>query len=63
MFEVIKKFFTDETAFIGFLRAALLGVGALAVSGTLEPYIGPQVGAALTAAGGFVRAGDKNKKD
>ena len=61
----IKNFFTNETAFVGLIRASLLGAGTAVTSGMLDvaslgvPKWG---GIALIALGGFVRAGDKNPK-
>ena len=55
----IKRFFTDETAFAGFVRAVLMALGAAQMSGELDPYIGElpdMVGISLLAAAGFVRS-------
>lgn len=60
MFEWARRFFTDETAFVGIVRAAVLGAGGFATTGALP---GPDwLGPVLLAAGGMIRAGDKNPK-
>ena len=58
----LKKFLTDETAFVRIARGALLGLGALAVSGSLPPEVPEWLGAVGIAAGGLMGAGDKNPK-
>jgi hypothetical protein len=61
----IKNFFTNETAFVGLIRASLLGTGAAVSSGMLDVMtlgVPKWSGVALIALGGFVRAGDKNAK-
>lgn len=59
MIQFLKRFFTDETAFVGLIRAALLGLGGMAATGNLP--IPPEWAAVIMAAGGFVRAGEKNQ--
>lgn len=61
MITLLKKFFFDETAFIGLARAILIGLGT-AVSAGLMPLEGlpPWAGVILAALGGFIRAGDPN---
>ena len=61
MFEFVKKFLTDETAFVGLVRAAAIGAGGLVTSGAVPGLEASPWGAALMALGGFIRAGDKNK--
>lgn len=61
MITMLKKFFGDETAFVGYVRGALLGLGALVMTGNIEMLAGYQKwGAILVALGGMIRAGDKN---
>lgn len=58
----IKKFFSDDTAFVGYVRGAFLGIGALAATGQLPiPEKYKSLGAIMIALGGMLRAGDKNK--
>jgi len=61
MFAWLKKFFTDETAFTGAMRAMLLAGGAAVSSGSI-PDVPPLLGALLMGAGGMLRAGEKNAK-
>jgi len=62
MFGILKKFFTDETAFIGYLRFLLLAGGA-AVTGDFValPMSIEWLGPVLMGAAGFIRAGEPNK--
>lgn len=63
MWPLVKKFFTDETAFIGVIRAALLGLGGLAIAQPeMLPMLPEWMGPVALAAGGFVRAGERNPK-
>ena len=51
----LKKFFTDETAFVGLVRACLLGLGGVAITGdisALPEWLGP----VSLMAGGFIRS-------
>lgn len=56
-----KKFLFDETAFVGFVRALLIGGGAALQAGVMPGLEATPWGIAIMALGGFVRAGDKNK--
>lgn len=61
MIQWLKEFFTDKTAFVGYMRALLLGAGAAQASGLLDmPEIPKWVGVACMALGGFLRAGEPN---
>jgi len=60
MIQWAKRFFTDETAFVGAVRAILMGVGGMAATGQLE-FLPAWAGAVAMAAGGFIRAGDRNQ--
>lgn len=63
MITMLKKFFSDETAFIGYIRGALLGLGALVMTGNIEMLAGySKYGALLIALGGMIRAGEPNPK-
>ena len=59
MLTFLKRFFTDETAFIGLLRGLLMALGAAVASGNLP--IDPMWSALILGASGTIRAGDKNK--
>jgi hypothetical protein len=62
----MKNFFTNETAFVGLIRASLLGIGAAVSGGMLDVAslgVPKWTGVAMIALGGFVRAGDKNAKE
>ena len=55
----LKRFFMDETAFVGLARGTLMGFGVAEMSGTLDPYLGELpdiVGIMAVAAGGFIRS-------
>lgn len=65
----LKRFFLDETAFVGFVRACCIGVGTAVSSGllTLPPSLVSgetlkATGVVLAGLGGFIRAGEKNPK-
>lgn len=60
MIPLLRKLFTDETAFVGYIRAALLGLGGASVAGMLPDYVPHWLGVVAIAAGGFLRAGEKN---
>ena len=60
MIPLLKKLFTDETCFVGYARAALLGLGGASVAGMLPEYVPHWLGVVSIAAGGFLRAGEKN---
>jgi hypothetical protein len=61
MFPLLKKLFTDETAFVGYARFVLIGVGIAAATGSLPlPTRFEWIGAVIAGAGGFIRAGEKN---
>ena len=65
MFSWLKRFFTDETAFRGYVRAACIGLGASVEAGYIDPgheLLPPGVGIALMALAGFIRAGEKNPR-
>lgn len=59
MIQFFKRFFTDETAFIGLARGAIMAAGAAAASGQIP--IPPEYGVGLMALSSAIRAGDKNK--
>ena len=56
----IKRFLTDETAFIGAVRAGIMGLGAWVAVGDSPTWLPSEVGAALMALSSMIRAGDKN---
>ena len=59
----LKKFFTDETAFVGLIRASCIGLGTAAATGNLPVPESWEIGGVILAGlGGFIRAGDKNPK-
>lgn len=63
MWPTIRKFFLDETAFTGAVRAILLGLGGAVTSGMPIMENTPKwMGVAALMAGGFIRAGEKNPK-
>lgn len=70
MWPAIKAFFLDETAFKGYARAVLYGLGgAVLLPPDQVPLISPIMdklpdyfGVVALMAGGMVRAGDKNKQ-
>jgi len=65
MLGFIKRLFTDETAFTGYVRAGIFGLGAAVSTGLVDiTKLGlPKWSVILLfALGGFVRAGDKNPK-
>jgi hypothetical protein len=63
MWTWLKKFFMDETAFVGLIRGLLLGTGAAVEGGYIDlDFLPNGIGIALMAIAGFVRAGDKNPK-
>ena len=66
MLEFLKKFLFDETAFVGLVRAACLGMGSAVATDMVDVSalgIPKAVGVLLIGLGGFVRAGDKNKTE
>lgn len=56
----IKNFLTDETAFIGAVRAVIMGLGAWVAVGDSPTWLPSEVGAGLMALSSMIRAGDKN---
>ncbi len=58
-----KRFLTDETAFIGAVRAAIMGLGAWVAVGDSPTWLPSEVGAGLMALSSMLRAGDKNSAD
>ena len=61
MLGTIKRFFTDETAFKGYMRAMLLGLGSgIAIYPDYFERVPKSVALLLIMAAGMVRAGDKN---
>lgn len=58
----LKKLLTDETAFIRFVRAAVMAVGGMAQAGQL-PFLPMWAGPALMALSVFVGAGEKNRPE
>ena len=61
MIELVKKFFTDETAAVGAIRGGLLLLGGLAAAGALPIGLPVWVGPIAMGIAGFIRAGDKNE--
>lgn len=62
MLTFLRRFFTDETAFVGAVRACLLGLGGLVISQPeAMPMLPEWLGPIALMAGGFIRAGEKNK--
>lgn len=62
MLQFLKRFLTDETAFIGLVRGVALGAGGAVTAGQV-PMVPAEWGVALMVIGGAIRAGDKNKKE
>ncbi len=64
MIPLIKKFFTDETAAIGFARALILGFGGAVLSGDVPilEALPKWAGILAMAAAGMIRAGERNPK-
>lgn len=62
VFQILKKFLTDETAAVGYMRALFLGAGGLLTAGAFPGIEATPWGAAVMAIGGMLRAGEKNKK-
>ena len=61
MWPLFKKFFSDETAFVGLVRAGLLGLGGLVIAQPETLPMFPEwMGPIALMAGGFIRAGEKN---
>lgn len=63
MIEWLKEFFFHKDAFIGYVRAALLGLGGAQIAGILPESFPKWMGVLAIMAGGFIRAGDKNPKE
>lgn len=64
MWPLLRKFFTDETAFTGYIRALLLGLGGLVVAyPDALPMLPKWAGIVALMGGGMIRAGDKNPKE
>lgn len=66
MLPLLKKIFTDETSFIGYARAGLLGLGGAQIAGILPDDFPKWLGVIALMAGGFLRssqtAGGKAQK-
>ena len=63
MWPFVKKFFSDETAFVGLIRAGLLGLGGLVIAQPeAVPMLPEWLGPIALMCGGFIRAGERNKK-
>lgn len=62
MIPLLKDIFTNETAFIGYVRAGLLGLGSAQIAGMLPDDFPKWLGVLAIMAGGFLRAGEKNKE-
>lgn len=56
----LKRFFTDETAFVGAVRAAIMFGGAWVMAGDSPTWLPSEFGAGLMAVSAMIRAGDKN---
>ena len=63
MIEWLKDFFFHKAAFIGYVRAGLLGLGGAQIAGILPDTFPKWLGVLAIMAGGFIRAGDKNTKE
>jgi len=66
MWPWVKRFFTDETAFVGAVRGTILAFGGLALIPAAEmpawaPDLPSWLGVVAMAGAGMIRAGDKNK--
>ncbi len=61
MFPLIKKFFTDETAFIRMVRGFVMIIGGLISAGYAPEFLPPAVGIALSGLAVMFSAGEKNK--
>ena len=58
----LKRFLFDETAFVGLIRAACIGLGTAVASGMMSvPEEWRVFGVIAASLGGFIRAGEKNK--
>lgn len=60
MLNWLKRFFTDETAFVGVTRAAIMGAGAVVATGNVDLGLPESVGVGVMALSSMIRAGDKN---
>lgn len=60
MLPFLKDLFTNETAFVGYIRAGLGGLGAAQMAGALPDTFPKWIGALGIAAAFFLRAGEKN---
>ncbi len=64
MIKLLWSFLWDETAAIGLIRSACLGIGTAQMSGALDPIIGELpvwIGIALVSMGGFIRSSSSSK--
>jgi hypothetical protein len=63
MWPLIVRFFTDETAFVGYIRALLLCVGGIIVAYPEALPVFPKwVGVLAMSGAGMIRAGEMNAK-
>lgn len=60
MLEFLKDFLWHKDAFVGYVRAALLGLGGAQVAGLLPETFPRWLGVIALMAGGFIRAGERN---
>lgn len=60
MLQFLKRFLTDETAFVGLARGAIMAAGGVVATGNVP--IDPVWGAVLMGVSSTIRAGDKNKE-
>lgn len=61
MFQYLRRFFTDETAFIGMMRGIIMAAGGVVATGNVP--VDPVWGAVLMGLSSTIRAGDKNTKE
>lgn len=60
----IKNMMTDETAFVGAVRAALMGLGGLQATGQFDVMgLPPWVGIMSMSAGVFIRSSSTKHKE
>lgn len=60
MWPMIKRFFTDETAFAGIGRALVFGLGTAVATGSVPFAVPAWVGFGLQILSLAIRAGEKN---
>ena len=60
MIEFLKNLLWKQEAFVGYLRAALLGLGSAQLAGLLPGDLPKWIGVVAVIAGGSLRAGQRN---